>query len=64
MAAVLAFVPLKHIILVVFVESYTREMPYRKQSSERWLRRVREWWVRIPAAPIQIVKPVDTKKIK
>ncbi|XP_054809283.1 uncharacterized protein LOC129311198 isoform X2 [Prosopis cineraria] len=66
MAAVVAFVPVKHMILVVFVELYTREMPCRKQSSERWLRRVREWWVRIPAAPVRLVKPddIDSKKVK
>ncbi|XP_028793539.1 uncharacterized protein LOC114749214 [Neltuma alba] len=62
MAAAIAFIPLRHIILVVFVELYTREMPCRKQSSERWIRRVKEWWVRIPAAPVQLIKPDDGEK--
>lgn len=48
--------------MVVFLEAYTREMPYRKESSDKWLRRIREWWFRIPAAPVQIVKPDDKKK--
>ncbi|KAK7390763.1 hypothetical protein VNO78_18826 [Psophocarpus tetragonolobus] len=64
LAVVFAFVPPKYIILVVFVECYTREMPYRKESSDRWIRRIREWWIRIPAAPVQLVKPDDSKKRK
>ncbi|RZB89649.1 uncharacterized protein LOC114369318 [Glycine soja] len=62
LAAVFAFVPPKYIFLVVFVEFYTREMPYRKESSDRWIRRIREWWDRIPAAPVQLVKPVHESK--
>lgn len=62
LAAVFAFVPPKYILLVVFVEFYTREMPYRKESSDRWIRRIREWWDRIPAAPVQLVKPVHESK--
>lgn len=64
MAAVFAFVPTRYLFLLIFVESFTREMPLRKNSSDRWLRRVREWWVRIPAAPVQLIKPDDTKKRK
>lgn len=64
LAAVFAFVPPKYVFMVVFLESYTREMPYRKESSDRWIRRVREWWIRIPAAPVQLIKPEETKKRK
>ncbi|XP_020208574.1 uncharacterized protein LOC109793519 [Cajanus cajan] len=63
-AAVFAFVPPKYVLLVLFVEYYTRQMPCRKESSDRWIRRIREWWVRIPAAPVQLVKPDDSKKKK
>lgn len=63
-AVVLAFVPPKYIILVIFVECYTREMPCRKESSKRWIRRVREWWIKIPAAPVELVKPEESKKRK
>ncbi|XP_047162972.1 uncharacterized protein LOC124832737 [Vigna umbellata] len=63
-AAVFAFVPPKYIFLVVFLEYYTREMPCRKESSDRWIRRIREWWIRIPAAPVQLIKPEDSKKRK
>lgn len=62
MAVVFAFVPLKYLILLVFHEAYTREMPLRKNSSERWLRRMREWWFSIPAAPVQLIKPDDKKR--
>ncbi|GAU12183.1 hypothetical protein TSUD_01500 [Trifolium subterraneum] len=63
-AAVFAFVPPKYIFLVIFIECYTREMPCRRESSKRWLRRVREWWIRIPAAPVELVKPDECKKKK
>ncbi|KAI4358059.1 hypothetical protein L6164_001965 [Bauhinia variegata] len=63
-AAVFAFVPPRYIIVMIFVELFTRQMPYRKESSDKWFRRVREWWVRIPAAPVQLIKPVDVKKNK
>ncbi|OVA10742.1 Protein of unknown function DUF639 [Macleaya cordata] len=62
MALVLAFMPLKYLIILVFLEAYTREMPLRKDSNDKWVRRVREWWVRIPAAPVQLIKPEDKKK--
>lgn len=63
-AAVFAFVPPKYILLVIFIECYTREMPCRRESSKRWIRRFREWWIRIPAAPVELVKPEECKKRK
>ncbi|KAL7090737.1 hypothetical protein ACP275_12G059600 [Erythranthe tilingii] len=59
---VIAVLPLKYLMLLVFVESFTMNMPLRKESSERGLRRIREWWVRIPAAPVELVKPDDKKR--
>ncbi|KAI5401835.1 uncharacterized protein LOC127098072 [Lathyrus oleraceus] len=64
LAAVFAFIPPKYIFLVIFIECYTREMPYRKESSKRWTRRIREWWIRIPAAPVELVKHDESKKRK
>ncbi|CAL5427282.1 unnamed protein product [Camellia sinensis] len=61
-AVLLAIVPLRHLTLLVFLESFTREMPLRKASSDRWLRRIREWWVRIPAAPVLLIKADDKKR--
>uniref|UniRef100_A0A5B7B087 DUF639 domain-containing protein n=2 Tax=Davidia involucrata TaxID=16924 RepID=A0A5B7B087_DAVIN len=62
MGVLLAFVPLRYFALLVFLEAFTREMPLRKDSNDRWLRRMREWWVRIPAAPVQLIKPDDKKR--
>lgn len=62
MALVLAFVPVKYLILMGFNEAYTRQMPLRKESSERWMRRMRDWWCSIPAAPVQLIKLDDKKK--
>ncbi|GER45697.1 hypothetical protein STAS_22675 [Striga asiatica] len=62
MAIVLAFVPTKYLILVLFLEGFTRNMPLRKESSERGVRRLREWWIRIPAAPVRLTRPDDKKR--
>ncbi|KAK2995781.1 hypothetical protein RJ640_013507 [Escallonia rubra] len=62
MAVIFALVPLNYITLLLFLEAFTREMPLRKATSDRWLRRVREWWFRIPAAPVQLIKPDDKKR--
>ncbi|CAL5439124.1 unnamed protein product [Camellia sinensis] len=61
-AVLLAIVPLRHLTLLVFLESFTREMPLRKASRDRWLRRIREWWVRIPASPVLLIKADDKKR--
>ncbi|KAE8686838.1 Serine/threonine-protein phosphatase 6 catalytic subunit [Hibiscus syriacus] len=62
LAAVLAFVPSRFLILFVFLEAFTRELPYRRESTNRWLWRLREWWFRIPAAPVQLIRADDKKK--
>lgn len=64
MAAVFVFVPLRYTILCLYLEAFTRELSYRKESSDKWLRRLREWWFRIPAAPVQLIKAEDKKKKK
>lgn len=63
MAAVLAFLPIRYLTTLIFVEAFTRQMPLRKDSSDRLVRRAREWWIRIPAAPVQLIK-IDAKKKK
>ncbi|KAE8721682.1 BR enhanced expression 1 [Hibiscus syriacus] len=48
----LALVPGKYVVMAVFLETLTRYSPPRKVSTERWMRRPREWWFSIPAAPV------------
>ncbi|KAL0287862.1 UNVERIFIED_CONTAM: hypothetical protein Scaly_2752600 [Sesamum calycinum] len=62
MALVITFLPLKYLLLLGFVEFFTRNMAVRKESSEKGMRRVREWWTRIPAAPVEVMKIEDKKK--
>ncbi|KAH7851032.1 hypothetical protein Vadar_006382 [Vaccinium darrowii] len=62
MALILAFLPLKYIVLVIFLEIFTKYSPLRKQSTERWTRRLREWWFSIPAAPVVLEKAKEDKK--
>ncbi|TKW40531.1 hypothetical protein SEVIR_1G251900v4 [Setaria viridis] len=61
-ATFLVFVPSRHLLLMFALELYTREMPLRKQNTEKFRRRIREWWARIPAAPVQMIRPNETKK--
>ncbi|KAF0931722.1 hypothetical protein E2562_005711 [Oryza meyeriana var. granulata] len=61
-ATFLVFVPWRHLFLIAVMEVYTREMPLRKQNTEKFRRRIREWWARIPAAPVQMIKPNENKK--
>lgn len=48
------FFPTKLLILMVFLEIFTRYSPLRRVSTERWTRRLREWWFGIPAAPVAL----------
>lgn len=61
-AAAFAFLPLRSIALVILLEVYTRHMPVRRKSSEKLVRRLREWWLRIPAAPVQLLRPQGTRR--
>uniref|UniRef100_M8D6J2 Uncharacterized protein n=1 Tax=Aegilops tauschii TaxID=37682 RepID=M8D6J2_AEGTA len=61
-AAVVVLMPPKHLLLMAVLEVYTREMPLRKQHTEKFRRRIKEWWARIPAAPVQMIRPKEDKK--
>ncbi|KAM3298892.1 hypothetical protein ACQJBY_040403 [Aegilops geniculata] len=61
-AAAFAFIPFRIIFVLILLEAYTRHMPLRKKSSEKLVRRLREWWLRIPAAPVQLLRPHDTRR--
>ncbi|XP_061957514.1 uncharacterized protein LOC133678981 isoform X3 [Populus nigra] len=63
-ALILAFMPSKYIILLTFLETFTRYSPPRTASTERWARRLREWWFSIPAAPVVLEREKEDKKKK
>lgn len=63
-ALVLASVPSRYVVVMVFLESFTRYSPPRKASTEKWMRRLREWWFSIPAAPVILHTDNEDKKRK
>lgn len=63
-ALALALLPCKYLVLLVFLEIFTRYSPPRKASTERWTRRLREWWFSIPAAPVTLERDKEEKKRK
>lgn len=63
LAMLLALLPVRYIFLLAFLESFTRYSPPRRSSTERWMRRLRDWWFSIPAAPV-IIKRVNEDKKK
>ncbi|OVA04979.1 Protein of unknown function DUF639 [Macleaya cordata] len=64
MALALAFLPSKYLFLMMFLDTFTRNSPPRKASTERWKRRLREWWFSIPAAPVVLERPPQEHKKK
>lgn len=63
-AVVLALVPLKFMVILTFLETFTHYSPPRRASTERWMRRFREWWFSIPAAPVLLEREKEEKKRK
>ncbi|KAK4280800.1 hypothetical protein QN277_012374 [Acacia crassicarpa] len=63
-ALVLAVLPGKYFVLLVFLEVFTRYSPPRKATTERCARRLREWWFSIPAAPVVLERDKEEKKKK
>ncbi|KAL8111076.1 hypothetical protein AgCh_026719 [Apium graveolens] len=63
-ALVLFFVPFKYIMLLAFVGLFTMYSPPRRAHTERWMRRLREWWFSIPAAPVLLDRGKEDKKRK
>lgn len=61
-AAMMALVPWNYLILVLFLELFTRYSPPRRPSTERLMRRLKEWWFSIPAAPVVLQQNKDDNK--
>ncbi|WCJ21945.1 hypothetical protein M5689_004055 [Euphorbia peplus] len=64
MALLLVLIPAKYIFLITFLEMFTRYSPPRRESTERWIRRLKEWWFSIPAAPVLLEIEKEEKKKK
>ncbi|KAF8748281.1 hypothetical protein HU200_013028 [Digitaria exilis] len=60
----LAIVPTRVLMLLMFLEVCTNNSPLRRASTERWTRRLREWWFSIPAAPVVVEKEREDKKTR
>ncbi|KAK7271247.1 hypothetical protein RJT34_26985 [Clitoria ternatea] len=61
-ALILAVLPGKYLVMLVFLDMFTRYSPPRKASTERWTRRLKEWWFSIPAAPVTLERDKEEKK--
>ncbi|KAL3512243.1 hypothetical protein ACH5RR_024960 [Cinchona calisaya] len=62
MALLPALLPSRYILLLAFLELFTRYSPLRRASTERWTRRLREWWFSLPAAPVLLERSKEDKK--
>ncbi|KAL4556077.1 hypothetical protein LXL04_038717 [Taraxacum kok-saghyz] len=63
-ALFLTIVPFRYVILVTFVEEFTKYSPMRRAQTERFTRRMKEWWFSIPAAPVLLERVQEEKKKK
>ncbi|XP_041998413.1 uncharacterized protein LOC121748247 isoform X2 [Salvia splendens] len=62
LALLLALLPVRYIFVLVFLETFTRYSPIRRPSTERWMRRLRDWWFSIPAASVILERVNQDKK--
>ncbi|XP_076919735.1 uncharacterized protein LOC143580653 [Bidens hawaiensis] len=57
-------IPFRYVVLFTFLEEFTKFSPMRRAETERWMRRLKEWWISIPAAPVVIERAQEDKKKK
>ncbi|KAJ7538678.1 hypothetical protein O6H91_11G058700 [Diphasiastrum complanatum] len=57
LAVGLAWIPFRIIFLVLFLDFFTRQHNLRRESTERFIQRLREWWHSIPVVPIRFAEP-------
>ncbi|KAJ3680310.1 hypothetical protein LUZ60_016588 [Juncus effusus] len=62
LAGFIVLIPFRHLMLIIFIEGFTRNMPMRKQSTNKFKRRFREWWARIPVTPVKIIRVNKNEK--
>ncbi|KAJ7516496.1 hypothetical protein O6H91_22G060100 [Diphasiastrum complanatum] len=56
---VLACIPFRIIFLIIFLDIFTRQNSIRRESTERLMRRLRDWWYGIPVISVRFIKPKD-----
>lgn len=61
LAILLACLPFRIVVLVVLLEFFTRSLEFRREQTERIMRRFREWWHRIPVVPVRFMEEDNTK---
>ncbi|KVI10978.1 uncharacterized protein LOC112506224 [Cynara cardunculus var. scolymus] len=64
LALIMTFVPFRCMVVLIFFEEFTKYSPMRRAQTERWMRRMREWWFSIPAAPVILERAQEDKKKK
>ena len=64
LALFVAITPFKYVVLITFLEEFTKYSPMRRAETERLIRRLREWWFSIPAAPVILEITQEDKKKK
>lgn len=62
LALLLAVLPVRYIVVLAFLETFTRYSPLRQGSTDRWMRRLRDWWFSVPAAPVVLTRVHRDKK--
>nr|XP_043619974.1 uncharacterized protein LOC122591805 [Erigeron canadensis] len=63
-ALFMIIVPFRYVAISVFLEEFTKYSPMRRAQTERWMRRMKEWWFSIPAAPVVLERAQEDKKKK
>ncbi|EPS62379.1 hypothetical protein M569_12411, partial [Genlisea aurea] len=63
-ALAVGFVPARYVLVAGFLEAFTRYSPVRRASSDRWTRRLRDWWYSVPAAPVLLEREKNNEEKK
>ncbi|KAK1417663.1 hypothetical protein QVD17_26795 [Tagetes erecta] len=62
LALFMAIIPFRYVLLLTFVEEFTKYSPMRRAQTERVMRRLRDWWFSIPAVQLVLEKAQEDKK--
>jgi hypothetical protein len=56
-ALALLVMPWKLVLLCWFLDTFTNELEFRRESTRKFIRRMKEWWYSIPVVPVKFVEP-------